>query len=78
MDPVLSILHLIPGALEAVTAFYNSPWMRVITSLSFTAGLIATATPNKVDNSIIQFIRQLIEWMGLNFGNAKSIPTEKK
>lgn len=78
MDPVLSVLQMIPGAIEAVQAFYDSPWMRVISSVALTAGLIAAATPNKADNMVIQFIRDVIEWLGLNFGHAKSVPTEKK
>jgi cellobiose-specific phosphotransferase system component IIC len=34
--------------------------------------VIATATPNKVDDKILQFIMDLINFLGANLGKAKN------
>ena len=33
---------------------------------------IATMTPNKTDNKIAQFLLDLVNFLGANFGNAKN------
>ena len=42
--------------------------------MSFVGGfaIIATMTPNKTDNKVMQFIMNLINVLGANFGKAKN------
>lgn len=59
------ITEYVPIALAVVGAF----------------ALIATKTPNKVDNKIAQFLIVVINFLGANFGNAKNkeaVSTPKK
>lgn len=78
MDPALSILKMIPGAVAAITLFYSSAWVHILSSVIATCAVVAAATPNQIDNKVIQFFRDVIEWGAINFGHAKSVPTEKK
>lgn len=50
------VIEYIPIALAVVGAF----------------ALIATKTPNKVDNKIAQILVNIVNFMGANFGNAKN------
>lgn len=48
----------------------------VVTSVVGTAAIIAKATPNPVDNAIVDWLIKLINIVGMNFGNTKNL--EKK
>ncbi len=57
--------------MEALELFINSMWWKVISSLIATASMIAMATPNKVDNAVLQALRDFMNYLALNFGNAE-------
>lgn len=57
--------------MDAFAAFFDSPWYGVLTSLIATASVAAAITPNKFDGKILQFLRDVIDLMAVNFGNAK-------
>jgi hypothetical protein len=47
-------------------------WIPVALAVVGAFALIATKTPNKVDNKIAQFLVVAINFLGANFGNAKN------
>ena len=47
-------------------------WFPVVASIIGTFALIATMTPNKVDNKIAQFLMDLINFFGGNIGKAEN------
>ena len=49
-------------------------WLPIALSVVGTAALIATKTENKSDDKIIQFILDVINFLGANFGKAKNKP----
>lgn len=44
----------------------------VITSIVGVAALIAKATPNTVDNAVVDWFIKIINALGMNFGNTKN------
>ncbi len=47
-------------------------WIPIVTSLVGAAAVIATATPNKSDDRIVQVILDVVNFLGANFGKAKN------
>jgi hypothetical protein len=50
-------------------------WIAVATSIVGSAALVATLTPNKSDDRIVQWILDIVNFVGANVGKAKN--TEK-
>ena len=50
-------------------------WFPVVTSIVGTAALIATMTPNKTDDKIMQFVLDIVNFVGANLGKAKNDPS---
>lgn len=53
-------------------------WFPIVTSIIGTFALIAAATPNKSDDRIIQWVYDIINFLGANFGKAKNDPNIKE
>jgi|TARA_R110000823_G_scaffold255151_1_gene377265 hypothetical protein len=51
-------------------------WIAVATSIVGSAALVATLTPNKSDDRIVQWILDIVNFVGANVGKAKN--TEKE
>lgn len=49
-------------------------WLPIAVSVVGSFALIATQTPNKTDDKIIQSILDVINFLGGNFGKAKNTP----
>ena len=49
-------------------------WFPIATSIIGTFALIAMATPNKSDDKIVQFLEDIINFLGGNLGKAKNKP----
>jgi len=47
-------------------------WYPVISSVIGTFAIVATITPNKVDNKISQFLMDLVNFLGGNIGKASN------
>ncbi len=47
-------------------------WFPVVVSIVGTFALIATKTPNKVDDKIGQLLADIVNFLGANFGKAKN------
>jgi hypothetical protein len=47
-------------------------WIALATSIVGTFSLIAVKTPNTVDNKILQFIMDAINFLGANLGKSKN------
>ena len=47
-------------------------WLPIAVSVVGSFALIATMTPNKTDDKIIQWILDIINFLGANFGKAKN------
>ena len=47
-------------------------YLPIVTSLVGSFALIATLTPNKTDDKIIQMILDVVNFLGANFGKAKN------
>jgi len=56
---------------ESVTVY-----LPIIISVVGSFSMIATLTPNKVDDKIIQFLLDIVNFLGANFGKAKNKPEE--
>lgn len=52
-------------------------WLPIVTSFVGSFALIAAATPNKTDDKIVQFLLDIVNFLGGNVGNARNV-TEKK
>ena len=55
-----------------VIADFLTQWLPVALQVVGVFAVIATLTPNKVDDKIIQFIMDLINFLGGNFGKSKN------
>ena len=56
-----------------VVAYVMSHWMEVfavVTSFVGSFALLATMTPNKSDDKVMQMVLDMINFLGGNFGNA--------
>lgn len=54
-------------------------WEAILSAFVGVVGLfaiIATATPNQSDNKIAQFLLEIINFLGANFGKAGNAPTK--
>jgi hypothetical protein len=51
---------------------FIAQWLPVVTSVVGTFAIIATVTPNKSDDRIVQFLEDIINFLGGNFGKAKN------
>lgn len=58
-----------------ITAFITE-WFQVIVAIVGVFALIATRTPNKSDDKIVQFILDLVNFLGANIGKAKNDPAK--
>ena len=47
-------------------------WFPIVTSVIGTFAIIATKTPNKTDDKIIQLLLDVVNFLGANFGTAKN------
>ena len=47
-------------------------WLAVATSVVGSAALVATLTPNKSDDRIVQWLLDIINFVGANVGKAKN------
>ena len=45
-------------------------WLPIVTSVVGSFAMIATITPNKVDDKIVQVIMDIINFLGANVGKA--------
>lgn len=78
MDPLLSILSQFPDAVEAIRAFYESPWFRILSAVVTSATAVVIITPNNVDNAVIKVLRDVFSWLSGNFGHNAVPPVVKK
>ena len=58
------------GTIFNVISEFIVKWIPIVTSFVGSFALIATVTPNKVDDKIVQFILDIVNFLGGNFGNA--------
>jgi hypothetical protein len=56
---------------QIVVDFLNQ-WIPTVVSVVGSFAVIATITPNKVDDKIAQFILDLVNFLGGNLGRAKN------
>ena len=49
-----------------------SKWVELITQVVGVFALVATLTPNSTDNSIMDWIMKLINFLGANIGKASN------
>ena len=47
-------------------------WFEVATSIIGSAAIIATLTPNKSDDRIVQWLLDIVNFVGANVGKAKN------
>ena len=47
-------------------------WLAAATSIIGSAALVATLTPNKSDDRIVQWILDIVNFVGANVGKAKN------
>ena len=57
--------------LETISTFLSA-WLPLVLQIVGAAALIATMTPNKVDDKIIQSIMDIVNFLAANFGKAKN------
>ena len=51
-------------------------WLPILVSIVGTFSLIAAITPNKSDDKIVQFLEDVVNFLGGNFGKAKNDPSK--
>lgn len=51
-------------------------WVPILLTIIGSFAIIAVATPNKSDDKIVQFILDLLNFLGGNFGKAKNDPAK--
>lgn len=52
-------------------------YLPIAVSVVGTFSLIATMTPNKTDDKIIQVLLDIVNFLGANFGKAKNDPAKE-
>ena len=57
--------------IQTVTDFI-SHWVPIIVSIVGSFAIVATLTPNKTDDKIIQIILDVVNFLGANFGKSKN------
>ena len=63
--------------MEVYIAYLVSHWQEVlaiVTSVVGTFALVATMTPNKSDDRVVQVIMDVVNFLGANWGKAKNDP----
>ena len=63
--------------MDSYIAYLVSHWQEVlalVTSVVGTFALLATMTPNKSDDRVVQVILDVINFLGSNWGKAKNDP----
>lgn len=55
-----------------LTNLFTLPYLDIVKSVIATASLIAAITPAKYDDMALNFLRQTVDLMALNFGNARN------
>lgn len=60
--------------MEQVTAIINMivSYIPVVTTIVGAFAIIATQTPNKVDDKILQVVLDIVNFLGANLGKAKN------
>lgn len=58
--------------MDAIAEFTSGVWWKVLLQLIGAASMLAMATPNKMDNVILKFLREVLDIFAMNFGNAKN------
>jgi len=51
-------------------------WYPIILQLVGAFSVLATVTPNKVDDKILQFFMDVVNFLGANLGKAKNDPNK--
>ncbi len=46
--------------------------LKVVSSVIGAFSVIATVTPNRIDNAVIDILLRVINVLGMNFGNSKN------
>ena len=64
------------GNIFQVVSDFLVQWLPIATQIVGSFALVAVATPNKTDDRIIQFVLDLVNFLGGNFGKAKNDPTK--
>lgn len=54
-----------------------SVWVEPVLAVIGGFAVVATVTPNKVDDRILQILMDLVNFLGANFGKAKNDPTNQ-
>ena len=63
--------------MEVYVAYLVSHWQEVlalVTSVVGTFALLATMTPNKSDDRVVQMVLDVVNFVGANWGKAKNDP----
>jgi len=58
--------------MEFLQGLTDYPWWVIVPAALGLFSAIATVTPNKVDNKIVDFILKVVNLLGLNVGKAKN------
>jgi len=63
--------------MESITAIINSivQYLPIAVSVIGSFALIATLTPNKTDDKIVQLLLDVVNFLGANVGKAANKPT---
>lgn len=59
-----------------VVVDFLEKWIPTALQVIGVFAVIATITPNKVDNKIAQFLMDMVNFLGANLGKASNNPTE--
>lgn len=62
------------GTIFQIISDFITQWLPIVTSVVGSFALIATVTPNKVDDKIVQFLLDIVNFLAGNFGNAANKP----
>lgn len=53
-------------------------YIPIITSFVGSFAILAAATPNKTDDKIVQWMLDIVNFFGANFGNARNVTDKLK
>lgn len=65
-------MELITSLMEFVTGGGLATVLSIATSVVGTFALIATVTPTKSDDEVVEWAEKVIHFLGANFGKAKN------
>ena len=63
------------GTIFQTISDFIAKYLPLVVQIVGTFAIIATLTPNKSDDKIVQFIEDIINFLGGNIGKAKNAPT---